>query len=136
MSDQPEEFSEPILPPHKYPVWLLAVTAVIALAVVYSGILLPRYYSAAKLVEQAQTAEQSHNTRRAISLLAQAGHNVPDSKKIRIEFAYESFKAGTPQDNANAMDALSGITLDADEWSRLSAVMPAEFRSNFTEGDK
>ena len=128
--------SEPVAPAecmraHDYPAWLVGVALALVAAVVYSAILLPKYYAAARLVDKAQQADAAQQLSQSASLLEEALRRVPDSKKIRVQLAYEDFKLPTEQDHDNAMGALMGVTLDADEWNKLATVMPAEYQNAF-----
>jgi len=125
--------NEQVLEAHKYPAWLLGVAGVIVVASIYSLFLTPKYYPAASLLGKAEKADEAQQVQQAVDLLHQAVAKVPDSKKIRLELAYEDFKLPSQEAHEDAMAALDGITMSPDEWARMSTVMPAEYQSQFKE---
>ena len=116
---------------HSYPIWLQVVAGLVGLAVIYSVLVLPRYYSAASLTEKAQAAVEAQNYPDAAKLLEQAAARVPDSKVIRLQLAYVCFKIGSATAHDEALGALSGLTMDQDEWNVLQPVMPAADQAQF-----
>lgn len=58
---------------------------------------------------------------------------VPSSKIARIGGAEAIFANGDENDDETGLSLLRGITLDENDWSRITKVMPVEYQKYFNE---
>ena len=133
----PEAAPVAFLPPHKYPVWLLAAAVLFVLMAAYSVVLLPKYYSAARLLDKAENEDVAQHLPQSLRFARQAMEKVPDSKKARLQVAYECFKLNTADSRMEGMAALNELHLDNDEFAKLTTVMNDEDKAYFhSDGGK
>ena len=130
-----EQTSEniPTLPAHKYPLWVKLFAGGIMLATLYSLILLPEYLVAAKTMSAAKLAYQNGNYDDSIQLYQHVLETVPSSKTARIGAAEAIFSNSDKSDDEIGLSLLEGITLDNDNWSRITRVMPVEYQKYFND---
>ena len=140
MRSNSEDFREetaietaPALAPHRYPawIWLMGLGILATLAVALNE--LPPYYRAAKLVERAETLAAHGQDKSAVDLFTNALEITPSSKRARLGIALSYFRSPDDEDHKKGLEALQGLSLEKDEWDKLSAVMPAQYRSLFSD---
>lgn len=126
----------PALAPHRYPAWIwlvgLGILATLAVAL-YE---LPPYYRAATLVQQAETFAAHGQNKSAVDFFTTALEITPKSKRARLGIALSYFRSADGEDHKKGLEALQGLTIEKDEWAKLSAVMPRAYRSLFTDVKK
>lgn len=121
----------PALPAHKYPLWVKLFAGGIILAALYSLILLPEYLVASKKTSAAKLAYQNGDYDYSIQLYQYVLETVPSSKKARIGAAEAIFSNNDKSDDEVGLSLLDGITLDGNNWSRITRVMPVEYQKYF-----
>lgn len=119
------------LPPHKYPLWIIAFGVVVTMAVLYSLYFLPSYISAARAMESGNQALQNKNYKEAIKFYSIVLGKEPSSKKARISIFEAIFSNEDPADDEQALLFLSGVELNSVDWSRLKKVMPVKYDQYF-----
>jgi hypothetical protein len=119
------------LPPHKYPLWVKLFAAGIIIATLYSLVLLPKYLVAAKKLRAAEAAYQSRDYQSSLELYRYVLETVPTSKTARIGAAEAIFSDGDKSDDEVGLTLLQSITLDKDNWARITRVMPIEYQQYF-----
>jgi hypothetical protein len=105
--------------------------AVVILAALYSLTLLPSLYGAARLLHKAERATSEIDTRLAENLLLDVLRSAPSSARARIDLAILYFRTSSETDQRKALDLLSGLKINEDNWRRISAVLPDKYRSLF-----
>ena len=123
----------PALPPHRYPAWIWIMGLGIVAALVVALMQLPPYYRAAALVRRAEALAGRGDNNNALALFTEALEITPSSKRIRLGLAMSYFRSPEDEDHKRGLEALQGITLEKDEWEKLSAIMPAAYRNFFTD---
>ena len=108
----------------------------IVTALVVSLIQLPPYYRAASLLQRAETFAEHGQQKNAVEFFANALELTPSSKRARIGLAVSYFRSPDEEDHKKALEVLQGLTLEKDDWQKLAAVMPAEYRRFFTNVKK
>jgi hypothetical protein len=121
----------PALPPHKYPLWVKLFGVGIVMAILYSLVLLPEYLVAAKKMRAAEAAYQNGDYQSSLELYRYVLETVPTSKKARIGAALTIFSDGDKSNDEVGLGLLQGITLDKDNWARITSVMPVEYQQYF-----
>jgi hypothetical protein len=116
------------LPPHRYPLWILALAVAIVLALVLSLVQLPPYYRAASLTHLAEIQAREGQHANAARYFVEALDKAPDSRRIRLGLAIALFHSTAEADRQQALQVLKGVELDSDEWRRVSAVMPPGYQ--------
>ena len=123
----------PSLAAHRYPAWIvlmgLGILATLGVALKE----LPPYYEAAILVQRAETVAEHGDDKNAIPLFRDALKITPSSKRVRLGLSMSYFRSADEEDHKKGLEAIQGITLEKDEWEKLSPVMPAAYRSLFTD---
>jgi hypothetical protein len=97
---------------------------------------LPPYYRAARLVQRAETLAARGQDKSAVDFFTNALEITPSSKRARLGIALSYFRSPDDEDHKKGLEALEGLALERSEWDKLSAVMPAEYRSLFTDVEK
>jgi cytochrome c-type biogenesis protein CcmH/NrfG len=97
---------------------------------------LPPYYRAAKLVQRAETLAALGQDKSAVGFFTNALEITPSSRRARLGIALSYFRSPDDEDHKKGLEALQGLALEKDEWDKLSAVMPAAYRSLFTDVEK
>jgi hypothetical protein len=120
------------LKPHRHPAWLLAVSALVIGAVVYSATLIPPYLGALVAVRRAHEAIAAGDRTAAETQLLDVLRLVPSSKSARIDIAVLLLADPSEKRQRRGLDYLAGIKLDKYAWQRVSAVLPDKFRGVFT----
>jgi hypothetical protein len=110
--------------------------AVVILAALYSLTLLPSLYGAARLLHKAERATSEIDTRLAENLLLDVLRSAPSSARARIDLAILYFRTSSETDQRKALDLLSGLKINEDNWRRISAVLPDKYRSLFQSEKK
>lgn len=123
----------PSLSHHKYPAWIKLFTGALLLLVIYSLILLPKYFVASKKFKLGVDAFYSRDYSSSIRNLEYAIETVPTSKKAKIAIAKAYFANGDQQDDEKGLDYLQGVTLDKETWADLTTVMPVEYQKYFND---
>ncbi len=123
----------PALPAHKYPLWIKLFTGGMILATLYSLFLLPEYLVASKKMYAAEIAYQNRNYEDALDLYRYVLETVPSSKKARVGAAEVIFANGDKNDDKVGLLLLDDITLDKDDWLRITKVMPVEYQKYFND---
>jgi hypothetical protein len=121
------------LTPHRYPawIWLIGLGIVVMLAVALNK--LPPYYRAATLVQSAETLAEDGHDNSAVEFYMKALEITPSSKRVRLGLAISYFRSPDEEDHKKGLGVLQGLTLDKDEWQKLTAVMPAAYQRLFTD---
>lgn len=120
-----------VLPPHKYPIWVKLFGVCIIIATVYSLILLPKYLVAAKKMRAAEAAYKRGDYEQSIEFYSSILETVPTSKAARIGAAEVVFSDAYKNNDELGLTLLQGITLDENDWARVTKVIPAEYRQYF-----
>jgi hypothetical protein len=120
------------LKPHHYPAWLVAFTALIFGAVVYSATLIAPYLDAFVALRRAEAAVAAGDRTAAEARLRDVLRLFPSSKAARIDMAVMLLADPSEAQQRRGLDYLAGITLGKSEWQRVSAVLPEKFRGAFT----
>jgi hypothetical protein len=94
---------------------------------------LPPYYRAATLVQRAETLAARGDDKNAAARFRDALEITSSSKRVRLGLAMSYFRSSEDEDHKKGLEALQGITLEKDEWEKVSAVMPAAYRSLFSD---
>ncbi len=140
MQEEPDEVQHEnvvlTMPPHKYPLWVLAFASGVALAVVYSTGLLPHYLRVAGMAKQAEHAYAQKDFQKSIQLYDQALELEPTANAVRISEAEVVFADGDSSNDEKGMSLLQGITLDKSAWARISAVLPPDYVQYFEDVKK
>lgn len=123
----------PILPAHKYPLWIKLFAGGIIFATLYSLCLLPEYLVASKKMAIARVAYQNGSYDESIQLYSYVLETVPLSKTARIGAAEAIFSNNDRSDDEVGLSLLEGITLDEDNWTRITKVMPIEYQEYFND---
>lgn len=121
----------PALPPHRYPAWVCAFVGIVALLTIYSAVHIPRYFRAASAMDRAAALGAAGHHRQATQILLAAFRTLPDSTRVRIEFAYQAFQCPDTHDHVMALAALQGLNITAEQWRRLKPVIPPEYLARF-----
>ena len=121
----------PILPPHRYPVWIIIFAVGIVIATVYSLALSPKYLAAAKKMRAAKIAYHNANYDESIQLYSRVLDAVPSSKAAKIGMAEVIFSNNDKSDDELGLVLLDGVNLDEAEWARITRVMPDEYQKYF-----
>jgi hypothetical protein len=103
----------------------------LTVALVMSAVRLPPYYRAATYLKQAETAAESGQDKNAIEFFQKVLEITPSAKRARIGIAIAYFRSSDEDDHKRGLLALEGLTIGKDDWQRLVAVMPAEYRQFF-----
>ena len=119
------------LKPHRYPVWLVAFTALVLGAVVYSATLIGPYLEAFVALYRAKAAVAAGDRVVAEAQLLDVLRLFPSSKSARIEIAVLLLADPWEPQQRRGLDYLNGIMLGKYEWQRVSAVLPDKFRGAF-----
>ena len=120
------------LVPHRYPVWLVAFTALILGAVVYSATLIPPYLDAFVALRRAEAASAAGNRAASESRLLDVLRVFPSSKAARIDVAVLLLADPSDAQQRRGLAYLDGITLGKYQWKRVSDVLPEKFRGAFS----
>jgi hypothetical protein len=124
-----------ITSPHKYPLWVIIFGVFILVALAYSLISLPDYINATRDLRAAQTAYKKGNFDDAVKLYLSALKSVPTSKVARLGGANAIFSNKDKSDDLEGLDLLEGISINSDEWTELTKVMPFEYQKYFVTGE-
>jgi hypothetical protein len=119
------------LPAHKYPLWVKLFASAIALATLYSLILLPKYWVASKNLNAAKLAYQTGKYTDAIGFYQNVLKIVPSSKTARIGAAEVIFSNDDKSDDESGLALLEDVALDDYTWSKISKIMPVEYQKYF-----
>jgi hypothetical protein len=122
----------PTLAPHQYPLWIKLMGLAILACLATSLYQLPPYYRAGTLLNRAETLAEHGDHKSAADFFLRALEIAPSSKRVRIGLAFSYFKSSDPEDHKKALNVLEGVTIEKDDWQKLSAVMPASYRHLFT----
>jgi hypothetical protein len=125
----PREWDEPAeVPPHTYPVWVLLVAALVALAALYSFIRVPSLVEAGHNLRSGEAAVARADYTTAVAELERAHAESPSSRKVTIYLATAEFGVNQPQ---VALQLLSGLRLTQSEWATLTRTMPPSIQAQF-----
>ncbi|MBV9391985.1 MAG: TIR domain-containing protein [Verrucomicrobia bacterium] len=123
------------LKPFQYPLWVLFFCSAIIMSAAMSVIFFPRYLPAATALRAAYNSYQRGDIDNAIDFYQRVLLVDESSKDAKLGLAMALFKKG-PDYDQQALDALSGLTLNKTEWEHLLLVMPPQYRSRFKERGK
>lgn len=125
----PSEWAEPArVPPHTYPLWVVLVAGLIALAALYSFLRVPTLVAAGRNLRAGESAVARHDYPTAVSDLDRAHQESPSSRKVTIYLATADFGVNQPQ---AGLALLQGLKLTSSEWSTLTQTMPASIQAEF-----
>ena len=116
---------------HQYPIWVLFVCALIALAVFTSLTWGPTQLRALATIWKAEAAQSNDDNLAAISQFRSALSLVPTSERAKVGLATALFSTHSQEAAQEAMTLLQGVTLYGSEWDQLVKVMPAEYQALF-----
>jgi hypothetical protein len=119
------------LKPHRYPAWLLAFTALVIGAFVYSATLITPYVKAFVALRRAEAAISARDRTVAEARLLDVLRLFPSSKSARVGIAVLLVADPSETQQRRGLDYLDGIKLNKYEWQRVSAVLPEKFRDAF-----
>lgn len=125
----PSEWVEPNqVPPHTYPVWVVLVAVLIALAALYSFVRVPTLVAAGRDLRSGEAAVARHDYPTAVADLERAHEESPSSRKVTIYLATAEFGVNQPQ---VALALIQGMRVTSREWSKLTQTMPASIQAQF-----
>jgi hypothetical protein len=125
----PHDWAEPAeVPPHTYPVWVLLVAALVALAALSSFIRVPTLVEAGRNLRSGEAAVARADYTTAVAELERAHAESPSSRKVTIYLATAEFGVNQPQ---VALQLLSGMRLTQSEWATLTQTMPPSIQAQF-----
>ena len=130
-----EAFRGIALRPHQYPIWVLFVCALIALAVFASLTWVPTQVRALANLRRAEAAQSKGDNLTAISQFRAALSQVATSRDAKIGLATALFASNSKEAAMEAMNVLPE-TLDQSEMDQLKKVMPAEYQALFKKQEK
>jgi len=119
------------LQPHKYPVFIKIIGAVVIGLFLYSLYLVPLYFTASKNLKKGENFLNQRNYTKAIISLEKVVEQVPSSKEAKILLAIAYFSNSDTEDDQNGIYHLQDITLYESDWNKVSAVMPEEYQELF-----
>lgn len=126
-----EALSGYALRPYQYPLWVLFVCALVALAMYSSLTAAPLRVRALANTWKAEAAEAAIDYPTAVEFYRRALSIDATSRDARVGLAACLFSKHSEQDAAEAMKLLVGLTLDDQDWRRLTKQMPAEYQARF-----
>ena len=132
-ADAGERMSLPALRRFVYPWWVVLSALGIVGAASYAVWLLPPYAVAARHLHDAWAAYEARDYDRSIRLYSEVLEFAPASRAALIGKVEALFSKGDGADDRAALDMLNGVTLDEDEWTRITKVMPAEYQRYFAK---
>lgn len=124
------------LQPHKYPVLIKIIGALVIGLFLYSLYLVPQYFTASKNLKKGENFLNQRNYTEAIISLEKVVEQVPSSKKAKILLAIAYFSNSDIEDDQNGIYHLQDITLYKSDWNKVSAVMPEEYQELFNTINK
>jgi hypothetical protein len=100
-----------VIPPHKYPIWIIICVALVLGSVAYAVVLLPDYFIAAKNFNLGVSEYDKENYARSIKHFESVLEFNSTSKKARIAMAKSYFANGNNgEEKAIGLSYLEGIT--------------------------
>lgn len=134
----PSKYSEevPSLPQHYYPIHIKFLGLVFLWLFFYSLYPLPAYFEAAHNLRLAEESVSIGNYDRAIEGLSSVLSSNPSSSEAKILIAESYFWNSDKEDDQKWMDYLEGLTLDKNDWQKLSRTMPKEYEQYFNSVKK
>jgi hypothetical protein len=125
----PREWNESAqVPPHTYPVWVVLVAALVALAALYSFVRVPTLVEAGRNLRSGEAAVARADYTTAVAELGRAHEESPSSRKVTIYLATAEFGVNQPQ---VALQLLSGLRLTQSEWATITQTMPPTIQAQF-----
>jgi len=120
------------LKPFQYPLWVLFFCSAILLSAAMTVTYSPKYLSAAITLRAADNSYRRGELDSAIDLYQRALRVDDSSMDARLGLAMALFKKG-PDNDQEALAALSGLTLSKEKWEKLILVMPEKYKSQLKE---
>lgn len=120
-----------IIPPHKYPIWVVFSSVVVFSALVYSLFSLPRYFVASQELKSGHNAYKNSQYVEAIKFYESVLAKVSTSKEAKISLAEVYFAKGNSSDIDKGISYLQGVSLDKYDLKRLAKTMPKEYQQEF-----
>ena len=114
---------------HRYPIWLVVFTVLVVYLIINSLILVPPYWDAARELHRGEQQMKLGDRGGAEATFSKILQRFPTSKSTRMNMAVLLFSSPSEVDNQKAVGILDDVRLQKDDWKRLSAVMPAKYRS-------
>jgi hypothetical protein len=130
----PEAVSEQMpvpLKPHRYPLWLVGVAAIVVGAVIYSATLAPPYIHAQLTMWRADAALAKGDRPTAEADYRDVLRIFPTSRSVRLEMAILLLADRDVERQNEGLTYLEDMKLGKSEWARVSAVLPERFRGLF-----
>jgi TIR domain len=124
------------LRPHQYPIWVLFICALIALAVFASLTWVPTQVRALASLWKAEAAQSKGDNLMAISQFRSVLSQFPTSRDAKINLATALFSSKSDKAAQEAMNLLLDMKLYNFEWDQLKKVMPAEYQALFEDEKK
>jgi hypothetical protein len=97
---------------------------------------LPPYYRAAVLEWRADSFADQGQQKRAVESYTQALELAPGSESARVGLAIVYFKSPAEEDHKKALKVLRGLTIEKNDWEKLTAVMPKDYLRFFHDVKK
>ena len=120
-----------ILKPYLYPFWIQAFALVIALLFSYSFYSLPASIKATLQLERGESLLREGQYQQAIADFEKAYEYSPTAKKVKIALATAYFSNQNSEDDRIGLLYLEGVSIDDAEWSKVSVVIPEEYKHYF-----
>ena len=127
---EPLETMQP-LQPFKYPKLIHIVGVIVLGLLLYSFYIIPPYFAAAANLKRGEDFLNQRNYSEAIMSFKKAVDQVPSSVEAKVLISIAIF---SDNDLGNDMDGiyyLQYVYLDDSDWTKVSAVMPEEYKGFF-----
>ncbi|HLO84630.1 MAG TPA: hypothetical protein VK203_06400 [Nostocaceae cyanobacterium] len=116
--------------PHKYPLWVTVLGAVVFASLLYSLIFVPKYFVASKELKIGQEAYKNRQYTEAIKNYEAVLVKIPSSQEAKISLAEVYFTKGQPADIEKGESYLKGLILDKSDVQRLAKAIPEKYKKN------
>lgn len=119
------------IPPHTYPIFIKCSVVFCFLALACFLLDLPHFKEVNNLSRKAELAFQRKQYDKAYKLYRDLHKQFPGTEKIKLRLAQMLFKIDNKSAHQEAMNLLSGITLNKYQWKELLCYMPSEYEELF-----
>ena len=120
-----------IVPPHKYPSWVIGLLLVAIASFGMSIPKIPSFFNASRQMDIGDKHLENFDYDEAIKNYKNILKKFPDSKAAKINFAICSFGNTKPDDDEIGLSALTDLSLNDSEMKKIKAVMPKEYEMLF-----
>ncbi len=116
-----------------YPWWVVGFGLLVLAAFGYSLFSVPRHVALARQLAAAERLDSEAKYPAAEKLYASLLADMPESKAARLGMAHALFADTTPENDLTGLALLANLTIDDQEWKKLTPVMPEAFQRQFTQ---